>query len=418
MTATPRTIEHAIPPDPPTDGAADDRPWPAPLADEAYHGIAGEIVRAVEPHTEADPAAILVQLLAAAGNCVGRGPHYLVEGDQHGPQLYAVLVGETGRARKGTSWGRIRQMMDMLDERGARDRIVSGLSSSEGLLHAVRDGTDDDPGADDRRLLAMEPEFARVLRVALRDGNTLSATIREAWDRGTMSTLTRHAPITASDTHISMIGHVTADELRRYLDQTEAANGFANRYIYVCVRRARYLPDGGGEVDMRDIAPRLARAVGAARSAGRLRMDDAARAIWHRVYPALTAETPGMLGAVTARAEAQTVRLALTYALLDGAEAIRPPHLQAALAVWTYADASARHIWGAELGDPVADDIQRALRQAGSAGMTRTEIRDLFRRHRSADQLTRALDLLARLGRAQRHEVRTGGRPSEVWTAT
>ena len=59
------------------------QPWPAPLAPEAYHGIVGEIVRAIEPETEADPAALLFQFLAGAGNIFGTGAYARVEGDRH-----------------------------------------------------------------------------------------------------------------------------------------------------------------------------------------------------------------------------------------------------------------------------------------------------------------------------------------------
>ncbi|MFN0317199.1 MAG: hypothetical protein ACKVQA_19435, partial [Burkholderiales bacterium] len=59
----------------------------------ALHGIAGEFVRMVEPNTEADPAAILMQFLGAFGALVGRGPHYQVERDQHHANLYVLLVG-------------------------------------------------------------------------------------------------------------------------------------------------------------------------------------------------------------------------------------------------------------------------------------------------------------------------------------
>jgi hypothetical protein len=34
------------------------RSWPAPLSAEAFHGLVGDIVRAVEPHSEADPGGI------------------------------------------------------------------------------------------------------------------------------------------------------------------------------------------------------------------------------------------------------------------------------------------------------------------------------------------------------------------------
>ena len=38
----------------------------------------GAVCRAVEPHTEADPTAILLQYLGAFGNVIGREPHWLI----------------------------------------------------------------------------------------------------------------------------------------------------------------------------------------------------------------------------------------------------------------------------------------------------------------------------------------------------
>jgi hypothetical protein len=127
---------------------------------------------------------------------------------------------------------------------------------------------------------------------------------------------------------------------------------------------------------------------------------------------------PGLLGAVTSRGEAQSVRLALIYALLDGTVNIDLPHISAALAVWEYAEASAAHIFGASLGDSVADEILRALQHAGSEGMSRTAIRDLFGRNQSGDRIGAALALLATRGRVRLEIRQSGGRPIETWIAT
>src|SRR4051794_6319048 len=77
--------------------------WPEPLGEAAFHGLAGEVVRAFAPHTEADPIAILLQFLTAFGNAAGRWSYVRVEGDRHPPQVWPVLVGESAKARKGTS---------------------------------------------------------------------------------------------------------------------------------------------------------------------------------------------------------------------------------------------------------------------------------------------------------------------------
>lgn len=390
-------------------------PWPKPLAPAAFHGLAGEIVRAIEPYSEADPAAILLQSLVAFGNIVGRSPHYQVEGDEHFGNLFAVAVGESAKARKGTSLGRVRSIFRQIEDTWEQTRVLGGLSSGEGLISAVRDASGDDPGVEDKRALIVEEEFAKVLRVLERDGNTLSAIIRHAWDRGDLRVMTKN-PATATGAHISIIGHVTADELRRYLTRTESGNGFANRFLFICVKRSKLLPEGGDPGDLGGYAQRLAEAIGAARQIGRVTFDAEARAIWHRVYAVLSEGRPGLFGAVTSRAEAQTVRLALLYALLDQSPHIRAVHLNAALAVWEYAEASARFIFGNSLGDPVADDIYRELR-ANPAGLDRTALRDLFRRNRSGEDIERALALLERCGMATSQSVETGGRPRQVWVA-
>jgi hypothetical protein len=122
-----------------------------------------------------------------------------------------------------------------------------------------------------------------------------------------------------------------------------------------------------------------------------------------------------MLGAVMGRAEAQVMRLACLYALLDCSATIRRPDLEAALELWRYAADSARFIFGDAMGDPTADAVLGALREAGEAGMTRTQIRDLLKRHANRASVDRALESLADAGRAGFRKEQTDGRPVERW---
>ena len=137
------------------------------------------------------------------------------------------------------------------------------------------------------------------------------------------------------------------------------------------------------------------------------------------VYPELSAAKLGMVGSLTARQEAHTVRLALLYALLEASEKIEPRHLSAALAVTEYSRASVEYIYGDTLGDAVADTILSSLKAAGAGGLTRTEISNIFSRNCSRYQIDRALKDLAHFGRAKvSRDDATGGRPGEVWFAT
>ena len=146
---------------------------------------------------------------------------------------------------------------------------------------AGRVAVSEDPGVADKRLLVTESEFASTLRVMQRDGNTLSATIRDAWDGKNLRNLVKNSPARATGPHISIVGHITSDELRRYLDRTETGNGFANRFLFCCVRRSKLLPLGGGTTgNLAPVVERLRAAIAHARSCGQLRFDSAAEALW------------------------------------------------------------------------------------------------------------------------------------------
>jgi len=412
--------------------------WPAPLAPEALHGVAGELVHAIEPHTEADPAALLAQTLAMFGNVIGRSAHFRVESDRHCGNIFAVLVGVTAKGRKGTSLGQVRSVFENVDLEWAAPgaNIVSGLSSGEGVIWNVRDAIEkrkpvrknghvteyetiiEDDGVSDKRLFVVEAEFASPLRVMARDGNTLSAVLRDAWDSGDLRTLTKNSPARATGGHITVIGHVTRDELLRYLNSTEMANGFANRFLWFCVRRSKQLPEGG-EAWRENFSPlvkRLKAAVDFAKTARGLLRDESARQVWREVYGPLSEGKLGLVGSVTSRAEAQVVRLSLLYALLDCSPVIRREHLHAALAVWDYCESSACYIFGDALGYPDADRILAELRE-NSEGLTRTEISGLFGRNRTQEEIGNALARLEERGLAVRIMRATAGRPEELWIA-
>lgn len=392
--------------------------WPEPPGPDAYHGLPGEIVRTLEPHTEADPAAILSQLLVAFGAAVGRGAWFTVEATRHHPNEFLILVGESAKSRKGSSWDHVARLLAAADP-SLTARTLTGLSSGEGLIWSVRDPASPDPGASDQRLLVIEPEFASVLKQSNRDINTLSPVLRSAWDGRPLALLTRTAPARASRPHISVIGHITATELRHHTNHVELANGFLNRFVLVACRRVQLLPEGGhpNPLAATDLPARLAANLAAARHAAAVRLDEHARTAWHHAYRQLSQPTPGLAGAITARAEAHVIRLALIYTLINGHTTIELPHLTAALELHDYAARSASWTFDHATGDPLADQIHAALTHS-PAGLTRTQLRDLFHRNRPGTRVEQALANLAHAGRATSQRVLTAGRPAELWTAT
>jgi Protein of unknown function (DUF3987) len=402
--------------------------WPGALAPEALLGTAGELVRRLEPHTEADPAAMLFQFLVAFGNLIGRSAHFVVEDKKQFCTMNTVLVGETSKSRKGTSWGRVDKMVRQID--ATWKKPAGGMSTGEGLIWTVRDPLINrdtngevktvDEGVVDKRLLLVEEEFSRVLKCANRENSTLSAVFRQAYDTGDLRILTKSNPAEATGAHISCIGHITKQELVRLLTETDCANGFANRIVWVCVRRSKELPEGGNAhlLDFTELEARLNKARAHAQSCGELRRNEEARQLWCSEYHDLSAAKPGLLGAVTSRAESYVVRLSLVYAVLDCADCIRREHLEAALAAWRYCEDSARYIFGESLGDNAANAILAGLREAGTAGLTRTEINDaIFQRHKTKGEIDRALNVLVEARLAETKPDPTEGRAAERWFA-
>ena len=391
--------------------------FPERVSDIVLYGLAGDIVRRVEPHTEADRVALLVQLLIAFGNCAGRTPCAMADGARHGMNLFCVLVGESSKSRKGTAWAHIKRIIGRADEYWSKECLTSGLTSGEGLIYAVRDpvikpvrqknGSYEDEivdqGVTDKRRTFVESELSSTLRAMSRDGCTLSAVVRAAWDDGDLRTAVKNSPNYATGAHVSIIAHVTRDEVRRELKATDQANGFANRFLWPATRRSKCLPEGGNldAENLNDLVVRLRDAIEFARNASEVTRSEEARKLWCIVYPGLSEGKPGLLGAITARAEAQVLRLSAIYALLDCSIKIEVEHHRAALALWNYCARSARWIFGTATGNRYADRILTGLQAAGNSGMTQTEISErIFNRNVSSGTLSDALDILHRLGLA------------------
>ena len=398
-------------------------PWPV-LDAAAMYGLAGKVVERLAPHTEADLAGMLTSFLTIFGALVGPGPHAEVEGASHPARLFTVHVGETARSRKGTNYKIIR--LAFRNNKHWHDAFeFQGLATGEGL---VKDLANTEPpsgkvkpsseGRDKRRLI-VETEFARVLSVGSRDGNTLSALLRQAWDGDTLAIKTRKDPLNATGASVSMIGQVTIEELHRKLTDTEAASGFANRFLYVCLRTSKELPEGGtlpGNLRW-ELEQEVDEAIERARRLGNvvLKRTDEARERWAEIYHGFK-ECPhrGLLGAVTARAEAQSLRLQVAYAILDGSDLIELPHVEAAHALWTYCEASAAHIFGGSTGSSDADRIWHALGAADGEQLSRTAVSALFGRNVEASRIDAAVADLVSMGLVRTWTEGSGGRPREM----
>lgn len=445
------------------------------MGDEAFYGLAGEVVAAVEDETEADREPILVQFLAAFGNIVGFGSYYEVENDRHFPRLFALVVGDSSSGSKGISWKRVEAFLNVMDAKWCNSRVFTGLSTGPGLAAAAERvkgekqsllavisklvNEDDNKELSEEDLLGLfgqvraqsqdeslqgrifirQGEFGSVLRVMQRTGETLSHVLRDAWDGNKLSVLTKSDPINVSGVHISLASHITEEELLRELNSVDMANGFGNRFLYVSAFRRQVVPSGRSvpsEV-LRDIGLKLEEAKKHGQQELKYSLSDSAERLWESKFEHLTRVRKGLTGKLLSRHKAQVIRLSLIYAILDKSPGvIELPHLEAAFAVWDYCEASVEWIFRHDqrTGNPIADKILSALRETdqetdpdaergedGDGGLTKTEISvDVLHQKYKASLVDEALYDLERAGlvRKSKYKKKGAGRPKTKYYIT
>ncbi|HVX19209.1 MAG TPA: hypothetical protein VHA73_14355 [Acidimicrobiales bacterium] len=398
---------------------------PRPQLDaQAFHGLPGKLVKAIAPHTEADPAALLLTAMAYFGNAIGPGPHTIADGAKHTARLFPLIVGDSSRARKGTSLTRISNVFRHADGYWMQYRTFSSVGSGEGLIAEVADPKKDDEDKEprDKRAMFAIPEFAGLMAAKARQGATLSAVVRDAWDTGNLDNRVKTGPMRATGAHVSLLGHITCEEMEATLTTTDVANGFANRFLFCFAARSQLLPHGGDftpEDEMR-WGVKVMHALEFARDIAVVHKDNEARALWEDLYATMAEDVPGgIVGSLVSRSEAQVLRVALTYALWDGSPVIRRDHLEAAWAVWRYCRATITYLFGDEerrTGNPMADKVLAALERAPDNELTQTEIsRSVFAGNAKAEEVAGVLRYLEKHGHVGSESRSSGGRPQTVW---
>ena len=413
-----------------------EKPWPQ-MSPLAYQGLAGEIVNALAPESESDPVALLLTILTSFGNACGRGAFFPVGATLHRANIFCCLVGQSAKARKGSSGDLVEALFSHADPDWTNGHRVSGLSSGEGLAWLARDGDGETPPpnekpnyskvqkaigdrpklTDDKRLFIDEPEFGMVLQNASRAGNNLSQIIRKLWDGKRLEIVTKNSHFTCTGLHGSIVAHITLAELKRLLTASDISNGFANRFLWLCVRRSKLLPFGGDLSKLQGFGKRLGEALLESGRVGQMQFSLDAKDLWADAYRGeLAQENDGAVGDATNRAEAQTLRVSKIYALLSKSDVVEVDHLKAALAVWAFARASADYIFGGIQGG-LEEKILALLRGAGVPGLSRTEISNGLGRNLAASEILLALASLQKKEMAISTTVKCygGGRPAENW---
>jgi hypothetical protein len=402
--------------------------WPERPEAMLSHGVVGGLLRRVELETEADPASIATTFLVAMGNVIGRGPHAVVDGTPHHLNLFAAIVGGTSEGRKGTSMGIVRAIMRDVDPDWVRLCRTPNLTSGEGLIDRVRDdvyrmildkktGQPEnvlvEPGVEDKRLLCEIQELAGTMRAGRSERSTLFQTMREAWDGVDLATMSKNSRRAATAPHVSVVAHVTPEELTKLQTDADVFGGTWNRFLWIASKRARLRPHGGDFDELGELQADVRSVVTRARNVGRMRRTPAADRLWEEeYYRRAEVRAGGVIGAIIGRAEPQLLRLSMLAALAREENVVDVEDLTAALSLWRYVEATVRMLFGG-CEDPLVRRVIEAIR--ATPGISRST---LHRQTAKTMLAPRFLDVLARAaatGEVEAERVETGGRPRETW---
>ena len=307
-------------------------PWPAPPDAVAYHGVIGEVALAIAAETELDPAAILASLLTNFGVLVGNG-WTLQSGSAQTASLYTALVGDTNDSRKGSTMHASGQVWKRATSGLSEDVLLPGVASGEGLASVLNDRS-----ASGGRALLFEPEFGRLLTVMARRDAILEHMVRDAYDGVIIGRALAKESYRVTNYHLGILGAITPTELAERLTAASQANGFANRFMFICARATRIQSRPPAAWDICEpYVDRLRQAWRHGQSGGVLDWDAEAGPVWDAYYVDSRAATAGpqrLIDAVVARGPTHVVRLAITFALADCARTVGLAHLRAARALW------------------------------------------------------------------------------------
>jgi len=394
--------------------------------------------------SEVSPVAPGMACLSWLSAQIGRDAYIQIGNVRHPIAINVLHVGRSMRAAKSESIAlllrtesAIRDGLDCGSDALLGQRRRGGLSSSQDIALFVHDGyrvgNEHVPPIDDKRLWLYELPFSALLKRMKLGGDALSETLCDVFDGRSIRLVTKTLRLLATSPHIAVHATITPAEFRSTLEQNVFHHGLASRFLIFWAERIHTVPVPS-PTDAKRVAS-LAKALRAVVTFARgdypktrysrlMELSSEARELYEAFYPSLRGgDSWGEIGTGLLDWLAPiTMRIAAVYALADLSLVIRPEHMEAALACAAYHRDSVRYVLAAGEADQqqragdLADrqtKVLAALRESGG-WLSRTDIvRQVFRNHIRADDLTAVLESLLAAGSIEERRERNANNPGE-----
>ena len=355
--------------------------------DKFEDDVFGRTVKRLEPYSEANSLALLVQLMAVFVNVVGRNTYWCLSSVPKRLRIFALIIGPSAAGGKGTSYSLISYIMKKVAPDWHDNCRGSGVSSGEGIIHKIKDTGDPD---QEKRLMVVEPEFSQILTAGKREGSTVSQIIRKAFDEDEFEII-KTEPIKSTNSHVGFLGQITPSETVKYTTRNDAESGLMNRFLFVDCIRTKYLPipERIPEETERLIVEDLKRHIDFSKDLGEIGITPAGKEFWSIAYRDLATRPDNLFGKITARGAPIVRTLATAFALGSMKKEVTDTHLAKALEVWCHSEAKVAELFGNRFNDPIKNKTLDALMVRA---MSRSELlHETHKKNLSSGKLTEAL---------------------------
>jgi hypothetical protein len=380
---------------------------PAPpdleLPNAAWRGLFQDYRDMVGPTTEAADAFHYAAFLQVFGCTIGRQLYVYHAGRQF-PNFYSCLVGRSGLTRKDTTWSRAESVLNYLhvyseDDPSPPFKAVRGLRSLEGLLGELA-------GERKVRLIMLGELLSLFAKASQQSLGNIIPGLTEFYDMKDVINPPVHQKDVkpAREPFLSIIAGTTQDWLRKALTERDIYGGFANRWLYFYGLPKEPMPNPPKVAQ--DKRNKLVQELNQIRDwtnsvpDGEIAISNEASTLFDEYYREFyrRCDQPGLIPTLTVRIQDFVWKIALLYAADNMSETISGDHLEAAIAVGDYLEASVGEVFasfGQSRGKQAEMRVYDYVKSLGG----RVPYRDAYRNlNLSGKELEAAIEPLLKVG--------------------
>jgi hypothetical protein len=388
-----------------------------------WRGLFKDYLDLVASTTEAADAFHYAAFLQVFGCTIGRRLHVYHAGRQF-PNFYNCLVGRSGLTRKDTTWSRAESVLNDLhayseDEASPPFKAVRGLRSFEGLL-------DELAGERKVRLIMLGELLSLFAKASQQSLSNIIPGLTEFYDMKDIVNPPVHQKDVkpAKEPFLSIMAGTTQDWLQKALTERDIYGGFANRWLFFFGLPKEPMPNPP-KMDQNkrtklviDLNQLREWAVGVPN--GEITMSVEANTLFEDYYREYyrRCQQPGLIPTLIVRIQDFIWKIALLYAVDNMSNTISREHLEAAIAVGKYLEASVAEVF-AGFGTSNGKAQETRLLDFLKAENGPVPERDVYRRLKlSAKELESLIMPLVKIGVIKNSYMHTGkGRQIRTYEA-